>query len=125
LEKIEFENDKLAILKNLPLRIYQKASNHLGSILLVLVPELLFFLWKGPKILEPMEVAELVFLLVSLPIGLLSQISVSKRNDFPLQYLIGSFFLFFLIILFGISGWAIGLLSLGIMLISIRDSFEL
>lgn len=125
LEKVDFENEKLAILKNLSLNIYQKAANHLGSVLLVLIPELLFFLWKGPKILDPFEVAELVFLLISLPIGLLSQISISKINDFPLQYLIGSFFLFFLFILFGISGWGIGLLSLGMMLISIRDSFEL
>lgn len=125
LEKVEFENEKLAILKNLPLRISQKATNHFWSLTIVLFPELLFLLWNGPKFLGPMEVAELVFLFLSLTIGLLSQISFSKRKDFPLQYLIGSFFLFFLFILFGIPGWGIGMFSIGIFFIDIRDPFEL
>lgn len=125
LEKVDFENEKLVSFRNLPLRISQKTANHFWSLTLVLIPELLFFLWKGPKILGTMEVAELVFLLLSLTVGLLSQISISKIKAFPLQYLSGSFFLFFLFILFGISGWGIGILSMAIFYICIRDPFEL
>ncbi len=125
LEKVEFENEKLAFLRNLPLRMTQKAANHFWSLTLVLIPELLFLLWNGPKFLDSRHVAELMFLLISLTLGLFSQISLSKRKDFPLQYLIGSFFLLFLFILFGISGWGIGLLGLTIFYIGIRDAFEL
>lgn len=125
LEKVEFENEKLVSLRNLPLRFSQKSANHFWSLTIVLIPELLFLLWNGPKFLNPMEVAELVFLLLSLTVGLMSQISLSRRENFPLQYLIGSFFLFFLFILFGISGWGIGILSIGIFFLGIRDAFEL
>lgn len=125
LEKIDFESEKLVLLRNLPLRISQKVSNHFWSLTLVLFPELLFLIWNGPKFLGPLEMAELVFLLLSLTLGLMSQISLSKEKDFPLQYLSGSFFLFFLCILFGISGWGIGILSIGIFFIGIRDAFEL
>ncbi|GAA0878280.1 hypothetical protein GCM10009119_12480 [Algoriphagus jejuensis] len=101
LEKNEFENSRLDWFKSLPSTFSQKLFVHLGSIILVLFPELLFLLWNGVRLSGEAFFISLPLMLISFVIALLGLIYNRPADSF-FQFAFGSFMLFFLVILFGV-----------------------
>ena len=101
MEKNEFENSRMEWFRNLPPPFTQKMLAHLGTLVLVLFPELLFLLLKGGQqsVWDP---------LISLPLSLISLVLALQAlcYRFPgksfFQVGFGLFFGSFLLILFGV-----------------------
>ncbi len=101
MEKNDFENGRMAWFRNLPSRFVQKLLIHLGTLVLVLFPELLFLFWKGSLQLAWDRLISLPLLLISIVLALLALVySYTERSFFQVAF--GFFILCFLAILFGL-----------------------
>ncbi|HSF53230.1 MAG TPA: hypothetical protein VLA71_05735 [Algoriphagus sp.] len=106
LEKNEFENQKLSWFRSLPLPLFEKVLNHLGSLAIVLLPELIFLFWRSLQLGKMEFVLILPLNLISILVGLLGLIYWKTKEFSIIRFSIGAFFLIFLSILFAVP-WVI------------------
>ncbi len=124
MEKNEFENSRMEWFRNLPVPFTQKMLTHLGTLALVLFPELLFLLLKGGQQSVWDAMIFLPLFLVSLVLAL--QALLYRFPDKPLfQFGFGLFFGSFLLILFGVPWMFPALVSLIFFAFQIRSPFQL
>ncbi|WP_026965804.1 hypothetical protein [Algoriphagus terrigena] len=124
MEKSEFENSRMEWFRNLPRPFTQKMLTHLGTLVLVLFPELLFLLLKGGQQSGLDMLISLPLFLISLVLALQGLVYRFPGNSF-FQFGVGLFFGSFLLILFGVP-WIFPVLgSLLFFASQIRSPFQL
>ncbi|OOG77871.1 hypothetical protein [Algoriphagus sp. A40] len=124
LEKNEFENSRMAWFRNLPSPFLPKLLTHLGTLVLILFPELLFLFWKVLPLFAPDRLISLPLLLISGVIALLALIYRYPDRYFY-RVAFGSFFGCFLVLLFGVP-WIFPVLAFVIFFgFQIRSPFQL
>lgn len=124
MEKNEFENSRMEWFRNLPRPFTQKMLTHLGTLVLVLLPELLFLLLKGGQQSGLDVLISLPLFLISLVLALQALVYRFPGNSF-FQFGVGLFFGSFLLILFGVP-WIFPVLgSLLFFASQIRSPFQL
>lgn len=124
MEKNEFENSRMAWFKNLPSPFPKKLLTHLGSLVLVLSPELLFLFWKGLQLSAWNFLIPLPLMLISIVLAVLGLLYKDAGTSF-FRFAFGSFFGYFLLILFGIA-WFIPVLACLLFFgLQVRSSFQL
>lgn len=124
LEKNDFENDRMAWFKNLPVSFSQKMLTHLGTLALILFPELLFLLWKGAQHSAWEFLIPLPLMLVSLVLALLALIYRFPGTGF-FHSAFGLFFLCFFLMLFGVPWLFPMAASAFFFVLQIRPPFQL
>lgn len=102
LEKAESEIKEQSWLLSLPLKVSHKAGYHLGSIALLILPELLFLGWKGWNSGALTDYLILSVLTLAFLIALHLLVYWDGLSTTFVQKLAGVFFLFFFAILFGL-----------------------
>jgi hypothetical protein len=124
MEKNEFENSRMAWFRNLPSSFIPKLLTHLGTLVLILFPELLFLFWKGLPQFATDTLFALPLLLVSVVMALLALIYRYPERSFY-RVAFGFFFGCFLLLLFG-APWIIPVFGFAIFFGSqIRSPFQL
>ncbi len=124
LEKADFEFSRMSWFRSLPTPLSKKALNHLATLILVLLPELLFLFWRGGKFLAWEPVIALPLLLLSLTMALQALVYQYFGNSF-VQIALGIFFLSFLLILFGIPWFLPALAASILFMLQLRSPFRL
>jgi hypothetical protein len=101
MEKNEFENNRLAWFSNLPTPFAKKMLTHLGTLALIVFPEIVFLLWKGGQLPAWEIQVSLPLYLIALVLALQALLYRLPGHAF-LQFASGLFFGYFLLILFGV-----------------------
>ena len=124
MEKNEFENSRMEWFRNLPRPFTQKMLTHLGTLVLVLFPELLFLLVKGGQQSVWDALISLPLFLISLVLALQGLVYRFPGNSF-FQFGFSLYFGSFLLILFGVP-WIFPAIAFVIFFgLQIRSPFQL
>lgn len=125
MEKAEFELVKQSWFISIPFRSIEKFSYHFLSIILVSFPELLFLIWKGVYPFKGFEFLSLPFLFLGNQLILLGIHYWKFGSSYLSNWLIASFFILFLIVIFGIPWFVICGLSLIFFFYQTRSPYHL
>jgi len=124
LEKTEKEIEQQTWLLSLPLPIPVKLFYQIGSLILLVLPEMLFLSWKGLNSSFPSDYITLAIVLISDMIALQFLIYQKKEvSSFP-NWLAGLFFLLFLGVIFGFPWWIVFLLTFTLLIHHIRSPYH-
>src|SRR5690606_14589951 len=123
-EKKEFTQQKLSSFCNLPLSVFQKFKYHSYSTLQILFPDLVFLLYQYLQMQDISEWSSLLFLMFSLNLGIFSLASLTKELSNLSRNAIITFFILFILILFGVHGMIISLICLAFFFKSIHSPYR-
>lgn len=124
LEKTEKEIEVQTWLLSLPLPIPVKLVYQIGSLILLVFPEIFFLSWKGLNSSFPADYIILAIVLISDMIALQFLIYQKKTvSSFP-NWLAGLFFLLFLGVIFGFPWWIFFLLTFALLIHQIRSPYH-
>ncbi len=125
LEKEVFEKEKLPTLLNMP-RIWPIKLRHHGlSMLLIILPELIFLIFHFRTLSGYLQLVELVFLWFSLQLGIYVQLVLTAKSPNTIRYGLGLFFLFFLSILFSVPPLFLAFICIAAFVITIQSPYRI
>ena len=124
MEKAEFEQVKQSWFISIPFSSIKKFSYHFLSIILVSFPELLFLIWKGPYSFNGIDFLSLPFLFLGYQLILLGIQYWKFESSSLSNWLIASFFILFLSVIFGISWLFVVGISLIFFFTQIRSGYH-
>lgn len=124
MEKTEFELARQSWFKSIPFRSIEKFSFHFLSIILVSFLELWFLIWKGVYPFMGFEFLSLPFLFLGNQLILLGIQYWKFGSSYLSNWLIASFFILFLSVIFGIPWFVICGLSLSFFYLQIKSAYH-
>lgn len=124
LEKSDRELTHQSWTLGLPLSLGSKLGYQLGSLALLVFPELLFLAWKSVVSSPSFGIILLGIFLLSLVSGIQGLIYQKKKSpSFP-NFLAGMFFLLFLAIVFGLPLWVLSILFLTSFMLQEKNPYQ-
>jgi hypothetical protein len=125
LEKVRFEAEELPYFLNLPRSFYLKARQHLVSLVLFILPELLLIGLKFNFQELMLNALNLSFFFVSMNLGLFGLVVFQYQNLDWTKAIFGTFFLIFLLIIFSFPFYLISLLGILAFIFAIRSPYRI
>lgn len=125
LEKVKFDIEELSFFRNLPRSFFLKSRHHLISLFLFLLPELTFLNLKFGLFTQGFTILNLSFFFIAMNLGLFGFVIFQYQDKDWTKAIVGSFFLIFILIIFGIPFYLISLLSLIAFLLGIKSPFRI
>jgi len=125
LEKVRFETAELGYFLNYPRILIQKIRHHFVSFMILLLPELILVGLKLSSGVQPFDALNLILFFPAINLGLYGLIVFQSENIGWTKGIIATFFLIFLLIIFGIPFWLIAVLGLAAFLFSVRSSYRI
>lgn len=124
IEKAEKEVVQQTWILALPLTLYHKLSYQVGSLVLLILPELIFLGWKGALSYKLDEYLALGMLSLTFVVGLQLMVYQKGKSTKFLQLLAAAFFLVFLGIVFGFPWLAFSIPISLLFLYQIRSAYQ-
>jgi hypothetical protein len=125
MEKVGFDAEELSYFLNLPRSLFLKIRQHLTSLILFILPELILIGIKFNGQELGLIALNLSFFFVSINLGLLGLIVFQSQHIDWTKAIIGAFFLIFLVILFSVPFYLIAVPSLATFILAINSPYRI
>lgn len=125
MEKVRFDAEELSYFLNLPRSFFLKIRQHLTSLILFILPELILIGIKFKTQDFGLIALNLSFFFVSINLGLLGLIVFQSQHIDWTKAIMGAFFLLFLVILFSIPFYLIAVPSLAAFILAIKSPYQI